>query len=91
MNNQTAMWALVLFGSAAAAHGQTPGTIFQATLGESGQRTAEVSTRGAQRHSCRQERRRFRRASLSRVRHQSHSWRRERGRQARRSYVGLRI
>ena len=44
MNYQTAMWALVLFGSAAAAHGQTPGTIFHATLGESGQRTAEVST-----------------------------------------------
>ncbi len=44
MNHQTVMWALVLFGSVAAAHGQTPGTIFQATLGESGQRTAEVST-----------------------------------------------
>ena len=27
MNHQTAMWALVLFGSAAAAQGQTPGTI----------------------------------------------------------------
>ena len=34
----------MLFGSVAAAHGQTPGSIFQATLGESGQRTAEVST-----------------------------------------------
>ena len=44
MNHQTVMWALVLFGSVAAAHGQTPGSIFQATLGESGQRTAEVST-----------------------------------------------
>ncbi len=44
MNRQTVMWALVLFGSVAAAHGQTPGTIFQATLGETGQRSAEVST-----------------------------------------------
>ncbi len=44
MNHQTIMWALVLFGSVAAAHGQTPGSIFQATLGESGQRTAEIST-----------------------------------------------
>ena len=44
MDHQTVMWALVLFGSVAAAHGQTPGSIFQATLGESGQRTAEVST-----------------------------------------------
>ena len=44
MNSQPVMWALVLFGSVAAAHGQTPGSIFQATLGESGQRTAEVST-----------------------------------------------
>ena len=44
MNHQTVMWALVLFGSVTAAHGQTPGSIFQATLGESGQRTAEVST-----------------------------------------------
>ncbi len=44
MNHQTVMWALVLFGSMAAAHGQTPGSIFQATLGESGQRTVEVST-----------------------------------------------
>jgi len=34
----------VLLGSVTAAHGQTPGGIFQATLGESGQRTAEVST-----------------------------------------------
>jgi rhodanese-related sulfurtransferase len=44
MNYRTILWALVLFGSVAAAHGQTPGSIFQATLGESGQRTAEVST-----------------------------------------------
>lgn len=34
----------MLFGSVVAAHGQTLGNIFQATLGESGQRTAEVST-----------------------------------------------
>src|SRR5262245_36032720 len=44
MNLRTILWALVLFGSVAAAHGQSPGSIFQATLGESGQRTAEVST-----------------------------------------------
>jgi rhodanese-related sulfurtransferase len=44
MKQQTVMWALVLFGSVAAAHGQTSGSIFQATLVESGQRTAEVST-----------------------------------------------
>lgn len=44
MNHQTVLWTLVFFGSMASAHGQTPGSIFQATLGESGQRTAEVST-----------------------------------------------
>lgn len=44
MNRWTVLWTLVMFGSVAAAHGQTPGNIFQATLGESGQRTAEVST-----------------------------------------------
>ena len=44
MNHRTVLWTLVLFGSVAAAHGQTPGKIFQATLGESGQRTVEVST-----------------------------------------------
>ncbi len=44
MNHRTILLTFMLFGSAAAAHGQTPGNIFQATLGESGQRTAEVST-----------------------------------------------
>lgn len=44
MNCQTVAWALVLSGFVAAADGQTPGSIFQATLGESGQSTAEVST-----------------------------------------------
>jgi rhodanese-related sulfurtransferase len=44
MTHRTILWILMLFCSAAAAHGQTPGNIFQATLGESGQRTAEVST-----------------------------------------------
>lgn len=44
MNYRTVLRAVVLFGSVAAGHGQTPGSIFQATLGETGQRTAEVST-----------------------------------------------
>lgn len=44
MSHRPVLWTLLLIGSAAAAHGQTPGNIFQATLGESGQRTAEVST-----------------------------------------------
>ena len=44
MSHRSVLWALVLIGSAAAAHGQTPVNILQATLGESGQRTAEVST-----------------------------------------------
>jgi rhodanese-related sulfurtransferase len=44
MTHRTVLWTLALFGSVAAARGQTPGNIFQATLGESGQRTAEVST-----------------------------------------------
>ena len=44
MNHRTILWTLVLFGSVTAAHGQAPGNIFQATLGESEQRTAEVST-----------------------------------------------
>lgn len=44
MSHRTVLWTLVLFGSVAAAQGQTSGNIFQATLGESGQRTAEVST-----------------------------------------------
>jgi rhodanese-related sulfurtransferase len=44
MNYRTVLSTLVLFGSVVAAHGQTLGNIFQATLGEYGQRTAEVST-----------------------------------------------
>ena len=44
MSHRLTLWMLLLFGSVSAAHGQTPGKIFQATLGESGQRTAEVST-----------------------------------------------
>ena len=32
MNHRTVLWTLVLFGSVAAAHGQTPGNSFQATL-----------------------------------------------------------
>ena len=44
MSHRIVLWTLVLFSSAAAAHGQTPGNIFQSTLGESGQGTAEVST-----------------------------------------------
>lgn len=44
MNHRTLSWAIVLLSFVAAAHGQTPGNIFQATLGESGQRTAEIST-----------------------------------------------
>ena len=44
MKHLTALWTAVLFGSLAAAYGQTAGNIYQATLGESGQRTVEVST-----------------------------------------------
>jgi len=44
MKHRIVLWTVVLLGSVAAAHGQTPGNIFQATLGESGQRTAELST-----------------------------------------------
>jgi rhodanese-related sulfurtransferase len=44
MNHRTVLWTFVLFGSVTAANGQSPANIFQATLGESGQRTAEVST-----------------------------------------------
>jgi hypothetical protein len=35
MNHRTVLWTLVLFGSVAAAHGQTPGNSFQATLDQS--------------------------------------------------------
>jgi rhodanese-related sulfurtransferase len=44
MKHLTALWTVVLFGSLAAAYGQPAGSIYQATLGESGQRTVEVST-----------------------------------------------
>ncbi len=44
MSHRYVLWTLLLIGSVAAAPGQTPGNIFQATLGESGQRTAEIST-----------------------------------------------
>lgn len=45
MNHQTVLWTIIVFFvSVAAALGQSPGNIFQATLGESGQRTAEIST-----------------------------------------------
>lgn len=44
MNHRTVLLTLVLLGSVAAGHGQAPGNILQATLGEPGQRTAEVST-----------------------------------------------
>ena len=44
MNHRTILWTFMLFSLAVVAHGQTPGNIFQATLGETGQRTAEIST-----------------------------------------------
>ena len=44
MKHLSALWTVVLFGSLAAAYGQPAGSIYQATLGESGQRTVEVST-----------------------------------------------
>ena len=44
MNHRTILWTFMLLSLAVAAHGQTPGNIFQATLGETGQRTAEIST-----------------------------------------------
>jgi rhodanese-related sulfurtransferase len=44
MNRPSVLWSLVSICSMAAAHGQSPASVFQATLGESGQRTAEVST-----------------------------------------------
>ena len=44
MKHLTALWTAVLFGSATTAYGQTAGNIHRATLGESGQRTVEVST-----------------------------------------------
>jgi rhodanese-related sulfurtransferase len=44
MNHRTVLWTLVLFASVTVAHGQTPANIFHATLGDSDQRTVEVST-----------------------------------------------
>src|SRR5438045_1888527 len=44
MKHPTALWTAVLFGSLTTAYGQTARNIYQATLGESGQRTVEVST-----------------------------------------------
>src|SRR5438874_3705877 len=44
MKHLTAHWTAVLFGLSTTAYGQTAGNIYQATLGESGQRTVEVST-----------------------------------------------
>src|SRR5439155_10089566 len=44
MKHLTALWTAVLFGLLTTAYGQTAGNIYQATLGESGQRTVEVST-----------------------------------------------
>src|SRR5881227_3548498 len=44
MKHPSALWTAVLFGSLTTAYGQTAGNIYQATLGESGQRTVEVST-----------------------------------------------
>ncbi|TFG65434.1 MAG: hypothetical protein E4H28_04230 [Gemmatimonadales bacterium] len=44
MQYRTILWTLMLFGSSAAAYGQIAGNIYQATLGESAQRTVEIST-----------------------------------------------
>ena len=44
MKHLTALWTAVLLGSLTTAYGQTAGNIHHATLGESGQRTVEVST-----------------------------------------------
>ena len=44
MSCRTVLSTLVLLGSVVVAQAQTAGNIFQATLGESGQRTAEIST-----------------------------------------------
>ncbi|TLZ39679.1 MAG: rhodanese-like domain-containing protein, partial [Gammaproteobacteria bacterium] len=44
MKHLTALSTAVFFGSLTTAYGQTAGNIYQATLGESGQRTVEVST-----------------------------------------------
>ena len=44
MNHMAILWTLILLSSAASVSAQTAGNIVQATLGESGQRTAEIST-----------------------------------------------
>jgi len=44
MNRSAILWILALLGLATSAAAQTAGNIVQATLGESGQRTAEIST-----------------------------------------------
>ena len=44
MSQRSVLCALLLISSVSAARGQPPGNIFRATLGESGQRTAELST-----------------------------------------------
>ena len=44
MSRRSIHWTLLFISAVATARAQTPGNIFQATLGESGQRTAEVST-----------------------------------------------
>ena len=44
MNRMAILWTLILLSLAASVSAQTPGNIFQATLGESGQRPTEIST-----------------------------------------------
>jgi rhodanese-related sulfurtransferase len=44
MNRMAILWSVVLLSSAAGVSAQTPGDIVESTLGESGQRTAEIST-----------------------------------------------
>ena len=44
MNRIAIVWTVVLLSSAASASAQAPGNVVQATVGESGQRTAEIST-----------------------------------------------
>ena len=44
MNRMAFLWTLVLLNPASSVFAQTPGNIVQATLGEAGQQTAEIST-----------------------------------------------
>lgn len=44
MNRMAILWTVVLLSSAVSVSAQTPANIVQATVGESGQRTAEIST-----------------------------------------------